>query len=107
LDKKYSLLNKEYKFLYAPQLYEEDLQEYKAIFRHLQKNNKAAYGLFCARLHCHNTYIERLCSCYVASPGTKYPHKLCLVIFFQMPTKDLDNFYWFALRTLFCLSEAS
>ena len=54
-------------------------------FRHLQKNNKPASGLFFARLHYHNTYIERLCSCYGASPGTKYPQKLCLVIFFQMP----------------------
>jgi len=53
--------------------------------RHLQENNKPASGLFCARLHYHNTYIEQLCSCYGASPGTKYPHKLCLVIFFQMP----------------------
>ena len=52
-------------------------------FRHLQENNKPASGLFCAMLHYHNTYIERLCSCYVASPGTKYPQKLCLLFSFR------------------------
>lgn len=36
-------------------------------------------------LHCHIPYIAKLCLGYGASPGTKYPQNLCLVIFFQMP----------------------
>jgi hypothetical protein len=59
--------------------------EYREDVREFQKNNKPASGLFCAMLHCHNPYIAQLCSGYGASPDTKYPQNLWLVIFFQLP----------------------